>query len=177
MKRLGMCVLMLALCGAAADAQPRLKSKSARKSAVGPAVAGRLEHSSSQAAFAPAQGERFSIADPFLTLYNGRAAGALPLDEPVRPIPNIPRLRYGVAHGHLLFYNTTATTHGGNTGSGSVGTGSSTGNVGTNGVAQGVNGKNPFAGPGIYGNRVRYSGQPVNLPPQRPKEKEDQKPW
>lgn len=177
MKRIGICVLVLALGSAAAQAQARpqvKKAKATDKTAT--AASGRLEQSSAQAAFAPAASEQFTIADPFVTLYNGRASGSIPLNEPVRAIPNIPKLRYGLAHGHLLFYNTTATSHGGNTGTGSVGTGSTTGNMGTNGVAQGVNGKNPYAGPGIYGNRVRFSGQPVNLPAQESKKDGDQNP-
>ncbi|GAB4091449.1 hypothetical protein [Flaviaesturariibacter terrae] len=179
MKRIGIGVLVLALWMGGANAQQHGKitpAKGARKTALPARSAGVLQNTSSNAAFGPATPRRFTIADPFVTLYNGRAAGELPLSEPERAIPNIPKLRYGVAHGLLLFYNTTATTSGGITGSGTVGTGSVTGNVGTSGVAQGVNGKNPYSGPGIYGNRVRYSGQPVNLPPQSEKKNKDQNP-
>ncbi|RYD95507.1 MAG: hypothetical protein EOP50_07905 [Sphingobacteriales bacterium] len=173
MKRAGIGIMMGVLCGLCAGAQPRSKpaKQKAKTAAAAPRTErGSMEQSSSSAAFGPVATGRFTIADPFVTLYNGRASGAVPLTEPVRPIPNVPKLRYGVANGHLLFYNTTAPTSGGSTGSGAVGTGTSLGNMGTNGAATGVNGKNPFAGPGIYGNRVRYSGQPVNLPPQRTKD-------
>jgi hypothetical protein len=55
---------------------------------------------------------------------------------------------------HIIFHNTTATNSGTATGSGAVGTGSSIGASGTSGATMGVNGKNPYAGPGIYGTRV-----------------------
>ncbi|RYY90653.1 MAG: hypothetical protein EOO15_01655 [Chitinophagaceae bacterium] len=175
MKRIGISVLALALWVGVVEAQPRKKQASAKTPRSANArrpgnetVSGRMEQTSAQSAFGSSSG-RLVIADPFVTLYNGRAAGTIPLTGTVRPIPNIPKLRYGVANSRILFYNTTSPTTGGITGSGTVGTGSSVGNVGTSGAATGVNGKNPYAGPGIYGNRVRYSGQPVNLPPQREK--------
>ena len=44
-----------------------------------------------------------------------------------------------------------APTIGSSTGPGSVGTGTSIGTMGTSGNGLGVNGKNPYAGPNIYG--------------------------
>jgi hypothetical protein len=175
MKRLWICAVFLAGLSVACMAQPKankkLKSTAVRSSSA------RLESSNSNAAYAPAASpKQFSISDPVVNLYNGRASGVLPTNHISRPVFGMPKLRYGVANGHLLFYNTTATTSGSYTGGGSVGTGSSAGSVGTNGVAPGVNGKNPYAGPGIYGNRVRLSGQPINLPPSQTGST-DQKPW
>jgi hypothetical protein len=170
---MGAAMLLALVTGAAA--QGSVKTKAPKKAKTSEPV--RLQSESAHTAMAPAT-TRFSIADPVVNFYNGRVAGAIPDEDVRRPIIGMPRLRYGVAHGHLLFYNTTATSAGGNTGTGSVGTGNSAGNLGVNGVAQGVNGKNPYSGPGIYGNRVRLSGRPVTLPPSplRDKEQPDQRP-
>ncbi|RYZ21788.1 MAG: hypothetical protein EOO16_11685 [Chitinophagaceae bacterium] len=176
MKKLILSAGMVLLLGAGASAQAKKKAN-APKRAETPTV--RLEQSSANAAKAPVGNARaFSISDPVVNFYNGRVSGSIPDEDVSRPVIGMPKLRYGVAHGRLLFYNTTGNSNGGNTGNGSVGTGTSLGSVGTSGVASGVNGKNPYAGPGIYGNRVRLSGSPVTLPPSpmRDRDRDDQRP-
>lgn len=64
----------------------------------------------------------------------------------------MPKRAYGFANGHLLLSTTSATTSGTITGSGSVGTGSSMGSLGTNGPAMELNGKSPYAGSAMWGN-------------------------
>jgi hypothetical protein len=173
MKKLLLSAGMILVLGAAANAQEKSKGKTS-KTTDSPV---RLEQTSSYAAKAPAR-RSFTIADPVINFYNGRVSGAIPDEDVARPIIGMPKLRYGVAHGHLLFYNTTSTSNGGNTSSGSVGTGTSSGSLGSSSATTGVNGKNPYSGPGIYGNRVRLSGRPVTLPPSplRDRERPDQKP-
>jgi hypothetical protein len=176
MKKLILSAGMVLLLSAGAAAQAKKKAKPAKEKEV---ATTRMEHTSANAAKATMGATRsFCIADPVVNFYNGRATGAIPDEDVSRPVIGMPRLRYGVAHGRLLFYNTTGNTNGGNTGGGSVGTGTSLGSVGMSGVASGVNGKNPYAGPGIYGNRVRLSGAPVTLPPSRLRDRDggDQKP-
>ncbi|GAA4323484.1 hypothetical protein [Flaviaesturariibacter amylovorans] len=166
MKKILMSAALVVLTTVAASAQhKKTKGKTTVASDNAPT---RLTSTSANAAFSGAAESRstgFSIADPKVNFLNGRAAGVIPDERVERPVINMPKLRYGIARGHLLFYNTTAPTMGSFTGTGSVGTGSSIGSVGTSGRATGVNGKNPYAGPGIYGNRVGVSGAPVNLPP------------
>jgi hypothetical protein len=174
MKKLLLSAGMILMLGATAGAQVKKKARPARST---PPATVHLEQSSSHAAMAPAATRRFTISDPVVNFYNGRVTGSIADEDVDRPIIGMPKLRYGVAHGHLLFYNTTSPTIGGLTGSGSVGTGTSSGNAGS-GATTGVNGKNPYSGPGIYGNRVRLSGRPVALPPSplRDKERPDQRP-
>ncbi|RYY97409.1 MAG: hypothetical protein EOO11_10960 [Chitinophagaceae bacterium] len=164
MKKILVSAALLVLTTIAASAQ---KAKTNAKAAPATTAPTRLSSTSGNAAFGAAGGNagQFSIADPKVNFLNGRATGVIPDGTVDRPVINMPKLRYGVARGHLLFYNTSAATTGSFTGSGSVGTGSSMGSVGTSGRATGVNGKNPYAGPGIYGNRVGVNGAPVSLPP------------
>ncbi|TCJ12636.1 hypothetical protein EPD60_15330 [Flaviaesturariibacter flavus] len=165
MKKLILSAGIMALLCAGAAAQEKKKAKPL-KSPESPAI--RMEHTSANAAKAPAAGSStYEISDPVVNFYNGRVSGAIPDEDVWRPIIGMPKLRYGVAHGRLLFMNTIGNSNGGNTGGGAVGTGTSPGAVGISGVAPGVNGKNFYAGPGIYGNRVRLSGSPVTLPPSR----------
>ena len=93
---------------------------------------------------------RFSIADPVIIGFNERAKGEA-LRIPKSPIIGMPKSYYGLAKGHIFLKNSDATSTGGNTGTGSVGTGSSIGPTGTSGQAIGVNGKTPYAAPDIYG--------------------------
>lgn len=94
---------------------------------------------------------RLQIADPVIKSLNVRAYSRTVPEVEGSGIIGMPRLAYGVANGHILFRSTDAPTSGTSTGSGSVGTGTNVGPVGTAGHAIGVNGKNPYAGPGIYG--------------------------
>lgn len=174
MKKLILSAGVILMLSVSAVAQGNKNSRAAAPKA----KAVRLQSTSANEAKAPVAERSFSIADPVVNFYNGRVAGTIRDNDVDRPVIGMPRLRNGVAHGHLLFYNTTSPNMGGNTGSGSVGTGSSTGSIGTSGAASGVNGKNPFSGPGMYGNRVQGTGRPVTLPPSdvRHRDANDQKP-
>jgi hypothetical protein len=112
-----------------------------------------LNSTSNNAAFGNAAEQRFRISDPTIIWFNNRTYNTK--FENGSSLIGIPKLSSGIAHGHLIFYPTAATTSGSSTGSGAVGTGSSIGNVGTNGSGLGVNGKNPYAGPGMYGTRTQ----------------------
>jgi hypothetical protein len=94
---------------------------------------------------------RLQISDPTIRTFNERAFSRTTPAIEGSGIIGMPKLAYGVANGHILFRSTDAPTSGTSTGSGSVGTGTNVGPVGTAGNAIGVNGKNPYAGPGIYG--------------------------
>jgi hypothetical protein len=69
-------------------------------------------------------------------------------------VVGMPKGSYGFANGHLTLYTTGTTTSGSMTGNGAVGTGSSVGTLGANGLDRFVNGKSPDAGSGIWGNRI-----------------------
>lgn len=112
-----------------------------------------LINSSANAAYGKNKATNLYIADPTIRIYNNRSFTDAKPDN-ARAIIGIPKLRTGVVHGQMIFYSTTSATSGTSTGSGAVGTGTSLGNVGTSGAGIGVNGKNPYAGPGIYGTRV-----------------------
>jgi hypothetical protein len=96
---------------------------------------------------------RLYIADPTIKTLNEKANGG---DVKIGStgIVGAPKGTYGFANGHILFYTTSSTSIGGITGSGAVGTGSNPGNFGSGGQVNGVNGKSPFAGPGMYGTRL-----------------------
>lgn len=98
-----------------------------------------------------AEAGRLQIADPTIRILNERANSNNAPEISGSGIIGMPKLAYGIANGHILFRSTDAPTSGTSTGSGSVGTGTNVGPVGTAGHAIGVNGKNPYAGPGIYG--------------------------
>lgn len=98
-----------------------------------------------------AAADRLQIADPTIRTLNERAFSRTVPEIEGSGIIGMPKLAYGVANGHILFRSTDAPTSGTSMGSGSVGTGTNVGPVGTAGHAIGVNGKNPYAGPGIYG--------------------------
>jgi hypothetical protein len=111
-----------------------------------------LNSTSANAAFAESSvTENFRIADPTIKWYNMMYDYRHPNGN---SIIGVPKLSNGLAHGRIIFYPTLSAGSGSFTGSGSVGTGSSLGNIGTNGVVIGVNGRNVYAGPGIYGSRV-----------------------
>jgi hypothetical protein len=98
------------------------------------------------------------IADPVIQAYNMRSNGAN-VRLSGSGVIGMPRGSYGFANGQVLLRSTGATSIGGITGSGSVGTGSTPGSPGTSGSALGVNGKNVYAGPSIWG-----SAHGLNLP-------------
>jgi hypothetical protein len=88
----------------------------------------------------------FSISDPTIRAFNLRANGS-PIELDGKEILGVPKIVYGLGNGQLLLRSRGATTSGTGTGSGMVGTGSSTGPIGMYGLALGVNGKSPYAGP------------------------------
>lgn len=94
---------------------------------------------------------RLQISDPTIRTFNERAFSRTAPEVEGSGIVGMPKLAYGVANGHILFRSTDAPTMGTSTGSGAVGTGTNVGSMGTSGHVIGVNGKNPYAGPGIYG--------------------------
>jgi hypothetical protein len=93
----------------------------------------------------------FHIADPTIKWFNQIYDYRHPDGNAVI---GVPKLSNGIAHGRIIFYPTHSGGSGSFTGTGSVGTGTSIGSIGTSGSVSGVNGKNPYAGPGIYGSRV-----------------------
>lgn len=97
--------------------------------------------------------QQLRISDPTVLEMNQRAAGAAPTTSPVI---GMPKSTYGIANGKILLRNTTATTPGTAYGSGAVGTGTSIIGVGTSEATLGVNGKSPYAGPWLWGDR-RYT--------------------
>gem|GEM_PF-4664780 len=165
MKRVILCVCLLAgsllRAGAQQTSKKPAKAPPARDRGETTAPV-RMEHQSAGAAHSL---RSFSIADPVVNHFQDRLSGRVQTETLERPVIGMPRMRYGVANGRLLFYNNSAPSSGGNTGSGSVGTGTSVGVMGSSGNTSGVNGKNPYAGPGIYGNRVIGRERPLNLPP------------
>ena len=70
----------------------------------------------------------------------------------------MPKRAYGFAKGHIVLRSSDATSTGANTGSGAVGTGTSPGGMGTMGRSLGVNGKNPYAGTGMWGTNATLIG-------------------
>lgn len=93
------------------------------------------------------------ITDPAIRLFNERAHGYDTMASH-SGIIGVPKRAYGIANGHIIFRSSTATSSGTITGSGSVGTGSSVGSMGTGAQVQGVNGKSPYSGPGMWGTKV-----------------------
>ena len=101
-------------------------------------------------AFAPSA--KLSIADPTINQLNLRASGA---DVRISSsgIVGMPKRTYGFANGHILLRNTTAASSGTAYGSGAVGTGTSIQGVGTSEQTLGVNGKSPYAGHWLWGEK------------------------
>lgn len=97
---------------------------------------------------------RYRISDPVLLEMNRKAYGySIPpnLNIGVRAMP---KGTYGLANGHIILMPSDARTSGGITGTGGIGTGTSIGITGASGPAMQVNGKNPYAASGIYGDRT-----------------------
>ena len=101
----------------------------------------------------PYNGTGLQISDPTIRIFNKRAYG-MDTSMPTFGVIGVPKRAYGVANGHLIFRSSSATSSGTITGSGSVGTGSSIGSAGAGGQVIGVNGKSPYAGPGMWGTKV-----------------------
>ncbi|HYH15463.1 MAG TPA: hypothetical protein VD794_09590 [Flavisolibacter sp.] len=98
----------------------------------------------------PAAENGYQITDPILRTLNARANGANSTIE-FKELVGVGRGTYGVANGRILLRPTGSTTPGGITGTGSVATGSSPGGPGIHGTVPTVNGKNPYAGPSMWG--------------------------
>ena len=108
----------------------------------------------------------FSITDPTILTLNRRANGE-PIPFNSKEILGVPKITYGLGNGQLFFRSRGATTSGTGTGNGTVGTGSGLGPIGTSGLALGVNGKSPYAGPIMDG--IIVSGLPAAVQPEKPK--------
>ena len=93
----------------------------------------------------------YTISDPTIRTLNARANGSN-IRISNSGIVGMPKRAYGFANGRLTFYTTGATSSGTITGTGTVGTGSSLGNIGSFGPAIGLNGKSPYAGSTMWGN-------------------------
>ncbi len=111
-------------------------------------------------AYGAAPARRFSIADPTINVLNQRAGGN---NVPVSGsgIIGMPKGAYGFANGKILLRNTTAPSSGTMYGSGAVGTGTTIIGVGTGENAIGVNGKNPYAGPWLWGSKLPNNNLPL----------------
>lgn len=105
-------------------------------------------------------GNRFTITDPTLVFLQDRANG---WDNKFYKTPIVGERKhtYGFADGHFILSTSGTTSSGTITGSGAVGTGSTTGSLSSNTYLTGVNGKSPFAGPTSWGTAV--TGQGINL--------------
>lgn len=111
-----------------------------------------LNSSGANKAYASSAIKRLQIADTTISTMNERAAGGTILFNG-SPIAGMPKSTYGIANGKILLRNTTATTSGSSYGSGSVGTGTSISGTGTSESTIGVNGKSPYAGVWLWGDR------------------------
>jgi hypothetical protein len=100
----------------------------------------------------PSQKE-YAIADPIVTTLNARANGEN-IQFNKSGIVGMPKHAYGFANGHVTLHTTGSVTAGTETGSGSVGTGSSLATYGSIGAPMNVNGKSPFAGVYMWGNAM-----------------------
>ncbi|NTS42848.1 hypothetical protein HRG84_18315 [Flavisolibacter sp. BT320] len=168
MKRIVVSLLVVIIGAAQVQAQKGKKAVS-RKATVQSDIQSKTSgqdtiNLTSTAAY-PAYGagaNRFSISDPIVNTFRQRA-NDVPATFNGRSIVGMPGSTYGIANGRILLRNTTATTPGTSYGSGAVGTGTTLLGVGAGENAISVNGKNPYAGPGLWGSK-----QPgVNLAPFR----------
>lgn len=104
-------------------------------------------------AYGTAPARRFSIADPTINALNQQAAGNTKIVSP-SGVVGMPKRAYGFANGKILLRPTTAPSSGTVYGSGAVGTGTTIMGVGAGENALGVNGKNPYAGPSLWGSKA-----------------------
>jgi hypothetical protein len=98
----------------------------------------------------------YTITDPLLTTLNKRANGA-DISFNKSGIVGMPKRAYGFANGHLVLKTTGAVTSGTQTGSGSVGTGTSQATFGSIGAPMNVNGKSSHAGINMWGNAMNMT--------------------
>jgi hypothetical protein len=113
---------------------------------------------------------RLIISDPTIRTFNQRAFTPMNSDVPGSGVIGMPKLAYGIANGQIIFCTSVAPTVGTSTGSGAVGTGTNVGAVGAGGNVMGVNGKNAYAGPGIYGQPlINVTGPKPTVEGTRPK--------
>ena len=147
MKKLWCCIVVFACLGLDAIAQQKKKAAPITIKAAPAPI--QLQDTGTY----PARATGFPrIADPTINLMRARAFGA---DADLGDL-GLPRGTNGFANGHIILKPAGARSTGTSTGSGSVGTGTSPGSIGTSGPAMGVNGKNPYAGPGIYGTGIPF---------------------
>ncbi|HYO20851.1 MAG TPA: hypothetical protein VER36_00510 [Flavisolibacter sp.] len=145
---------------AAKKKSPAKKSVAKKtKAAAKDTVTVRLSNTTNSAAYAPS-GTRYQIADPTINALNQRAAGA-PVQRNTSPVLGMPKATYGIANGRILLRNTTAVASGTTFGSGAVATGTSIQGTGTSEATIGVNGKSPYAGPWLWGDRRPAYQAPV----------------
>ena len=111
-----------------------------------------LTNSGSYPAMATDASTNFRIADPTINALNAKAAGAT-VPKSTSELIGLPKYRNGFANGHILLRNTTATSSGTAFGSGAVGTGTSLQGVGASESTLGTNGKSPYAGTSLWGDR------------------------
>jgi len=98
----------------------------------------------------------YAISDPVLSTLRARASGAN-IQFNHSGIVGMPKRAYGFANGHLVLNSTGAVTSGTQTGSGSVGTGTSLATFGSVGAPMNVNGKSPYAGINMWGNAMNMT--------------------
>ena len=150
MKKMILCVVVLG--SLAVHGQT---TKANRTNASAPAL--RLNHAGSYAA--KQEAPNYFIADPVTRALMEGTNGA-----DIRKhseIAGVSKRAYGFANGFIMLRSSGAASSGTVTGSGSVGTGSTPGSAGMHGAGIGVNGKNPYAGVGIWG--TAFTGKGINV--------------
>jgi len=98
----------------------------------------------------------YTVTDPILTTLNARANGAN-IQFNKSGIVGMPKRAYGFANGHILLNTSGSVTSGTQTGSGTVGTGTSLATFGSIGAPMNVNGKSPYAGINMWGNAMNMN--------------------
>lgn len=111
-----------------------------------------LVNSNSYPAFTPKAETRLRITDPTIRLLNERAAGA-PVPKNSSGIIGASKHSNGFANGHVLLRTTSTVSSGTAYGSGAVGTGTSLQGAGVSENTLGANGKSPYAGPSLWGDK------------------------
>jgi hypothetical protein len=158
MRRIILCAGILVMLSYSAEAQTKTKKTTTNKTntttlvntSTNAAKAPAIPKSSLGWRNTPVMSSNWQIADPIVRTLNERANGASTTID-FKDFMGVGRGTYGVANGHILLRPNGATTSGGITGSGAVGTGSTPGGIGIHGASLGVNGKNPYAGPAMWG--------------------------
>jgi len=92
----------------------------------------------------------YTVSDPLLTTLGARANGAN-IQFNNSGIVGMPKRAYGFANGHIVLNSTGAVTSGTQTGTGTVGTGTSLATFGSIGGPMNVNGKSPYGGSNMWG--------------------------